>query len=87
MQTFRPDPLPYRSIDYPARTALVVDNERYGVSRPWYGYGFTEVTVPMLGAADSLNVSVCASILLYEVRARSAGWYRPGPLAPWTMAP
>jgi len=28
----------------------------------------------MLGAADSLNVSVCASILLYEARARAAGW-------------
>ena len=32
--------------------------------------------VPMLGAADSLNVSVCASILLYAARARASGWYR-----------
>ncbi|MGH3681739.1 MAG: TrmH family RNA methyltransferase [Natronosporangium sp.] len=74
LATTGPDALPYSSVDYPARTALVVGNERYGISPPWREYGFTEVTVPMLGATDSLNVSVCASILLYEVRARSAGW-------------
>jgi tRNA G18 (ribose-2'-O)-methylase SpoU len=51
-----------------------VGNERYGISGTWHGHGFTEVTVPMLGAADSLNVGVCAAILLYEARARAAGW-------------
>jgi RNA methyltransferase, TrmH family len=66
--------VPYRCVSYPARTAVVVGNERYGISRPWLERGFTQVTVPMLGAADSLNVSVCASILMYEVRARTAGW-------------
>jgi tRNA G18 (ribose-2'-O)-methylase SpoU len=58
--------VPYRDVHYPARTAIVVGNERYGISRPWLDRGFPQVTVPMLGAADSLNVSVCASILLYE---------------------
>jgi TrmH family RNA methyltransferase len=69
--------VPYRQVVYPLRTALVVGNERYGISRPWHAYGFTPVTVPMLGTADSLNVSVCASILLYEVlgqRGSSSGW-------------
>lgn len=66
--------VPYRSLDFSGRTALVVGNERYGILRPWRERGFTQVRVPMLGAADSLNVSVCASILLYEARARSAGW-------------
>lgn len=65
---------PYRGFTYPARTALVVGNERYGISRPWREHGFTQVMVPMLGDADSLNVSVCASILLFEVRARFSGW-------------
>jgi RNA methyltransferase, TrmH family len=63
--------VPYRRVRYAARTALVVGNERYGISRPWLERGFTQVTVPMLGAADSLNVSVCASILLYEARSRA----------------
>lgn len=66
--------VPYRRVVYPPRTALVVGNERYGISRPWHEHGFTQVTVPMLGNADSLNVSVCASILLYEARSRTASW-------------
>jgi len=74
LATTGPDAIPYRKVSFPARTALVVGNERCGVSRPWFGHGYPEVTVPMLGAADSLNVSVSASILMYEVRARAAGW-------------
>lgn len=74
LATTDPAAVPYRSVTYPARTALVVGNERYGISRPWREHGFPQVTVPVLGNADSLNVSVCASILLYEVRARQAGW-------------
>lgn len=66
--------VPYRRVAFPHRTALVVGNERCGITPPWLGYGFPQVRVPMLGAADSLNVAVTASILLYEVRARTAGW-------------
>ncbi|HKE64056.1 MAG TPA: TrmH family RNA methyltransferase [Micromonosporaceae bacterium] len=58
----------YGDVAFGGRTALVVGNERYGISRPWFSYGFSEVTVPMHGRADSLNVSVSASILLYEIR-------------------
>jgi RNA methyltransferase, TrmH family len=64
----------YRHADYRGRTALVIGSERYGVSRPWYEAGFERVGIPMLGAADSLNVSVSASVLLYEARARKDGW-------------
>ena len=60
----------YGRVPFRGRTALVVGNERYGISRPWFTYGFDEVTVPMQGRADSLNVSVSASILLYEIRRR-----------------
>ena len=64
----------YRQADYSGRVALVVGSERYGISKPWYEHGFERVAVPMLGAADSLNVSVSASVLLYEARARQEGW-------------
>lgn len=64
----------YRHVDYSGRTALVLGNERYGISRPWYGHGFASVFVPMLGDADSLNVAISASVLLYEARARKNGW-------------
>jgi RNA methyltransferase, TrmH family len=68
------DSVNYRTCDYRGRTALVVGSERYGVSRPWYDAGFQRVGIPMLGSADSLNVSVSASVLLYEARAQKAGW-------------
>ncbi|MBA2478338.1 MAG: RNA methyltransferase, partial [Sporichthyaceae bacterium] len=55
-------------------TAIVLGNERYGISRPFYEHGFDRVSVPMLGAADSLNVAISASVLLYEARAQKNGW-------------
>jgi len=64
----------YRNLDYVGRTAIVVGSERYGISKPWYDHGFSRVGVPMLGTADSLNVSVSASILLYEARAHKDRW-------------
>jgi RNA methyltransferase, TrmH family len=66
--------LNYRQADYTGRTALVIGSERYGVSAPWYEAGFQRIGIPMLGAADSLNVSVSASVLLYEARAHKNGW-------------
>ena len=68
------DAVPYRQADYSGRVALVVGSERYGISTDWYEHGFGRVAVPMLGAADSLNVSVSASVLLYEARAQQSSW-------------
>jgi RNA methyltransferase, TrmH family len=68
------DSISYRQADYQGRTAVVVGSERYGISPPWYERGFQRIGIPMLGTADSLNVSVSASVLLYEARARKNGW-------------
>jgi tRNA G18 (ribose-2'-O)-methylase SpoU len=73
LATTGPDARDYGTVAFHGRTAIVVGNERYGISRPWFTYGFAEVTVPMLGRADSLNVSVSASILLFEIRRRQRG--------------
>ena len=64
----------YRTLDYRGRVAFVVGSERYGISPAWYQPGFQRVQVPMLGRADSLNVAVSASILLYEARAQQDDW-------------
>lgn len=64
----------YRSYSYKGRTAFVVGSERYGINRAWYETSLPRVNVPMLGSADSLNVSVSASILLYEARAQIEEW-------------
>jgi TrmH family RNA methyltransferase len=68
------DSVNYRAADYRGRTALVVGSERYGVSQPWYDAGFPRIGIPMLGSADSLNVAISASVLLYEARARKDAW-------------
>ena len=66
--------LSYRNADYAGRTALVVGSERYGISPAWHEAGFSRIGIPMLGAADSLNVAISASVLLYEARAHKNGW-------------
>ena len=68
------DAVSYRELDYRGRTAFVVGSERFGIAPQWYRNGFRAVRVPMLGRSDSLNVSVSASILLYEARAQKNGW-------------
>ena len=62
----------HTTVEYPERTALVLGAERFGLSREWAGRG-TAVTLPMRGRADSLNVSVAASILLFTARERMPG--------------
>ncbi len=53
--------------------ALVLGSEAEGLSTAWHGEDITAVSLPMLGAADSLNVSATAAVLLYEaVRQRSS---------------
>ena len=64
----------YCNTEYQARTAIVMGNERYGISREWYRPDATHVFIPMLGKADSLNVSISAAVLLYEARSVLDGW-------------
>jgi TrmH family RNA methyltransferase len=64
------DAVGYRDADWTGRVALVLGNERYGVSAAWRAAGQAQaVAVPMLGRGDSLNAAVAASVLLYEARA------------------
>jgi tRNA G18 (ribose-2'-O)-methylase SpoU len=61
---------PYQYASYGRRTAVVVGNERTGVTQPWFSRASGEITIPMLGRADSLNVAVSASILMYDICGR-----------------
>ena len=52
--------------------AIVLGSEATGLSAAWDDPRVTPVRIPMLGTADSLNVSVAAAIMLYEaVRQRT----------------
>jgi tRNA G18 (ribose-2'-O)-methylase SpoU len=65
----------YRSFSYAGtRTAFVLGSERYGIPKPWHDAGYQRVFIPMLGAADSLNVSISAAVFLFEARAQKSHW-------------
>ena len=58
----------YTDIDLGGSIALVLGAEDEGLSDTWRGPDIETVRIPMLGSADSLNVSVSAAVLLYEAR-------------------
>ena len=64
---------PYTDADLRGPVAIVVGSEAEGLGGAWDDPRVEPVRIPMRGAADSLNVSVAAAILVYEaVRQRSA---------------
>ena len=65
--------MPYTEIDYRRPTAIVLGSEAEGLSSAWSADDITAVRLPMLGAADSLNVSAAAAVIFYEaLRQRSS---------------
>jgi 23S rRNA (guanosine2251-2'-O)-methyltransferase len=59
--------LDYRQGDYTSATALVMGSEGKGISRLVRENCDTLVGLPMMGKVTSLNASVAASLLMYEV--------------------
>ncbi|NVO21404.1 MAG: RNA methyltransferase [Bacteroidetes bacterium] len=56
----------YDLFNYKGSTAFVMGTEATGLSPKWLEFCNSQVIIPMLGIADSLNVSVSTSILVYE---------------------
>jgi len=66
--------VPYTRIDYRRATAIVLGSEAEGLTDHWRTPDIAAVRLPLLGAADSLNVSATAAVLFYEaLRQRQAG--------------
>jgi TrmH family RNA methyltransferase len=61
-------PSAYTDVDLRGPLAIVLGSEAAGLTDAWDDSRVTPVRIPMHGAADSLNVSVAAAILLYEAR-------------------
>jgi TrmH family RNA methyltransferase len=53
-------------VDMTRPTAILLGAEATGLSATWASEGLRTVRLPMLGAADSLNVSAAAAVLFYE---------------------
>jgi TrmH family RNA methyltransferase len=58
----------YSDVDLTGPLAVVVGAEAEGLGDAWSAPDIVAVHLPMLGVADSLNVSVSAAILFYEAR-------------------
>lgn len=58
----------YTDYDFTQPTAIVLGSEANGLTEPWTENDITAVSLPMLGIADSLNISNAAAVLFYEAR-------------------
>lgn len=63
----------YYEVDMTQSAAIIIGNEARGISRESEAMADVLVKIPMLGKAESLNASVAASLLMYEVIRQKAG--------------
>lgn len=72
-------------VDLTGNVAIALGAEQYGLTAKWMDGAELRVRIPMLGLADSLNVSAAATILVYEaVRQRIASKQEAIPaFEPW----
>jgi len=59
-----------RKIDFPQKSVIVMGSEGTGISQLLEKQCDTIVSIPTCGKIDSLNVSVAAGVLLYEISRR-----------------
>ncbi|HEX9116696.1 MAG TPA: RNA methyltransferase [Anaerolineae bacterium] len=57
----------YDQIDWRSPSALVMSSETAGISPAALAAGRGKVAIPMPGAAESLNVAMAATVLLFEI--------------------
>jgi len=58
----------YHLQDFTKNIALVVGTEATGLSDDWINAATQNIIIPMQGKIDSMNVSVAASILIFEAK-------------------
>jgi tRNA (guanosine-2'-O-)-methyltransferase len=68
----------FREVDYTQPTAILLGNEKQGVSAQASALADQHVIIPMHGMVQSLNVSVANAIILYEAQRQrqQAGLYQ-----------
>ncbi len=63
----------HTDVDLTVPCAIVLGTEQYGLSELWMEQADYKVRIPMAGVADSLNVAMATTVLLFEV-ARQRGF-------------
>lgn len=63
----------YTSVNFKKPSAIIVGTESVGLSKEWLNQTTQNIIIPMHGEIDSMNVSVSASILIFEaIRQRNS---------------
>lgn len=62
------DAVDFREIDYTKPTAIIVGQEKTGISEKALQHADQNIVIPMLGMVQSLNVSVAAALILFEAQ-------------------
>ena len=77
--------LEYSAADLRGPLAIALGSEAAGLSAAWQSLDIEAVRLPMLGVADSLNVSATAAILAFEARRQRTAGRLPIPEAAWAV--
>ncbi len=67
----------FREVDYTKPTAILMGQEKHGISAEALALADQDVIIPMVGMCQSLNVSVASALILYEAQRQrdEAGMY------------
>ncbi|WP_025740043.1 tRNA (guanosine(18)-2'-O)-methyltransferase TrmH [Salinivibrio socompensis] len=68
----------FREVDYTKPTAIILGQEKHGISREALDKADQDILIPMVGMVQSLNVSVASALILYEAQRQrqAAGMYQ-----------
>ncbi|MCK5819913.1 MAG: tRNA (guanosine(18)-2'-O)-methyltransferase TrmH [Psychromonas sp.] len=71
------DAIDFHAVDYTKPTAILIGQEKYGLSAVASARADRNIIIPMVGMCQSLNVSVASAIILYEAQRQrqNAGMY------------
>lgn len=58
----------YTDMDFTQSTAIVIGTEDVGLSQEWRKSSKQNISIPMQGKIDSMNLSVAAGILIFEAK-------------------
>lgn len=67
----------FRDVDYTKPTAIIMGQEKFGISEEALALADQDVIIPMVGMCQSLNVSVASALIMYEAQRQReiAGMY------------
>lgn len=73
-----PRAIDFRDVDYTRPTAILFGAEKHGISAEALALADQDIIIPMVGMAQSLNVSVASALILYEAQRQRqlAGCYQ-----------